>query len=83
MQKELWDLGIITIKTPQGYDVRAYDLERGICDLIRDKKDIDAQIYTQALKEYFSGKCDPRKIIKYARQFNLEPKVRTYMEVLG
>lgn len=82
-KKELWDLGIITIKTPQGYDVRAYDLERGICDLIRDKKDIDAQIYTQALKEYFSGKCDPRKIIKYARQFNLEPKVRTYMEVLG
>lgn len=82
-KKELWDLGIITIKTPQGYDVRAYDLERCICDLIRDKKDIDAQIYTQALKEYFSGKCNQRKIIKYARQFNLEPKVRTYMEVLG
>ena len=40
-KKELWDLGIITIKTPQGYDVRAYDLERCICDLIRDKKDID------------------------------------------
>ena len=50
---------------------------------IIDKKGIDAQIYTQALKEYFGGKCNPRKIIKYARQFNLEPKVRTYMEVLG
>lgn len=82
-KKELWDLGIITIKTPQGYDVRAYDLERCICDLIKDKKSIDAQIYTQALKEYFGDKCNPRKIIKYARQFNLEQIVRTYMEVLG
>lgn len=82
-KKELWNLGIVTIKTPQGYEVKAYDLERCICDLIRDKKDVDVQIYTQAIKEYFGGKCNPRKIIKYARQFNLESKVRTYMEVLG
>lgn len=82
-KKELWELGIVTIKTPQGYEVKAYDLERCICDLIRDKKDVDVQIYTQAIKEYFGGKCNPRKIIKYARQFNLESKVRTYMEVLG
>ena len=82
-KKELWDLGIVTIKTPQGYDVKVYDLERCICDLIRDKKNMDVQIYTQALKEYFSGKCNPRKIIKYARQFNMELKVRTYIEVLG
>lgn len=52
-------------------------------DSIRDKKSVDAQIYAQTLKEYFGGKCNPRRIIKYARQFNLEAKVRTYMEVLG
>lgn len=82
-KKELWDLGIVTLKTPQGYEVKAYDLERCICDLIRDKKNIDVQVYAQALKEYFCGRCNPRKIIKYARKFNLEQKVRTYMEVLG
>ncbi|SFQ38964.1 Transcriptional regulator, AbiEi antitoxin, Type IV TA system [Lachnospiraceae bacterium XBB1006] len=81
-KKELWDLGITDIITPQGYKVKVYDLERCICDLIRDKKNVDSQIYTQALKEYFSGKCNPRKIVKYARQFNIESKVRTYMEVL-
>ena len=47
------------------------------------KSTAEEVLYTQALKEYFGGKCNPRKIIKYARQFNLEPKVRTYMEVLG
>lgn len=81
-KKELWGLGIVTLKTPQGYDVKAYDLERCICDFIRDKKNIDMQIYTQALKEYFGGRCNPRKIIKYARQFNIEQRVRMYMEVL-
>lgn len=82
-KKELWDLGIITVRTPQGYEVKAYDLERCICDLIRDKKNVDVQVYTQALKEYFTGQCNPRKLIKYARKFNIEPKVRIYMEVLA
>lgn len=82
-KKELWDLGIVTLKSPQGYEVKAYDLERCICDLIRDKKSIDVQVFAQALKEYFGKQCNPRKIIKYARAFNLEHKVRAYMEVLG
>lgn len=76
-------MGITTLKTPQGYEVRAYDLERCICDLIRDKKNIDTQIYTQAMKEYFGNMCNPRKIVKYARSFKVEQKIRTYMEVFG
>ena len=82
-KKELWNLGITTLKTPQGYEVKACDLERCICDLIRNKKNIDTQIYTQAMKEYFGNMCNPRKIIKYARCFKMEQKIRTYMEVLG
>ena len=81
-KKDLWDLGITDAITPQGYEVKIYNMERCICDLIRNKKSVDNQIYTQAMKEYFSSKCNPRKIIKYARQFNIEPKVRAYMEVL-
>jgi len=81
-KKDIWNLGIIDAVTPQGYTVKIYDVERCICDLIRDKKSVDNQIYTQAIKEYFSGKYNPRKIVKYARQFNIESKVRTYMEVL-
>ncbi|RKM55757.1 abortive infection protein [Butyrivibrio sp. X503] len=81
-KKDLWFLGITDAVTPQGYEVKIYDLERCICDLIRDKKTVDNQIYTQAMKGYFSSKCNPRKIVRYARQFNIESKVRTYMEVL-
>lgn len=81
-KKELWDLGIMNVNTPMGYSVRVYDPERCICDMIRDKDNVDKQVYIQAIQEYFKGKCNPRKIIKYAKEFNIEYKVRNYMEVL-
>lgn len=81
-KESIWNLGIISVNTPMGYSVRAYDPERCICDVIRDKDNIDKQIYVQAIQEYFKNKCNPRKIIKYAKEFNIESKVRNYMEVL-
>lgn len=81
-KKEIWDLGMINVVTPQGYKVQSYDLERSICELIRDKKNVDRQFYRQVMKKYFGDNCNPRKIIKYAKQFNVEDKVMAYMEVL-
>ena len=81
-KKELWNLGIMNLNTPLGYSVRVYDPERCICDMIRDKDTVDKQIYIHALQEYFRNKCNPGKVIKYAREFNIEAKVRNYMEVL-
>ena len=54
VQPEIYDMGITEIKSPQGAVVRLYDKERCICDLIRDKDKVDIQIYTQAIKDYFS-----------------------------
>ena len=81
-KKELWDLGIMSVTTPMGYSVRAYDPERCICDMIKDKEHVDKQIFIQAMQEYFKSKCNPRKVLKYAKEFNIEAKVRNYMEVL-
>ncbi|MDO4488932.1 MAG: type IV toxin-antitoxin system AbiEi family antitoxin domain-containing protein [Eubacteriales bacterium] len=81
-KSELWELGLMQIVTPQGFTVNTYDLERCICDIIRDKKNIDTQIFVQAIREYFIHNCKSRKIIKYSKVMNIEDKVRTYMEVL-
>jgi len=83
IKKELWDLGIMSIKTPMGAIVKVYDKERCICDLIRDKKEMDMQLYTQAVKEYFKLKNNARKLFKYGKKFGIEEKIRTYMEVLS
>ena len=78
-KKELWDLGIMNVNTPMGYSVRVYDPERCICDMIRDKESVDKRVYVQAIREYFKNKCNPRKVIKYAKEFKVESKVRNYM----
>lgn len=82
VQPELFELGRTETKSPQGGTIRLYDRERCICDLIRDKKKMDLQLYTQAVKDYFRMGADSRKLLKYGRQFHIEEKIRTYMEVL-
>ena len=81
-KKDLWNVGLTHIVTPQGFSVKAYDEERCICDLIKDRKKVDSQIFIQAIREYFLNRLDSRKMIKYSKQMNVEEKVRMYMEVL-
>ena len=82
VQMEVYELGITETQTPLGSTVLLYDKERCICDLIRDKNKIDIQIYTQAIKDYFSCNADIGKLLKYSKILKVEEKVRTYMEVL-
>ena len=74
--------GVKTVITPQGYQVKVYDEERCLCDLIKDKKKIDKQLFTQAVKEYCAGPHSARKLLKMARLFGVEDDTRIYMEVL-
>ena len=82
VQPEVYELGITEIQSPQGATVKLYDKERCICDLIRHKDQVDIQIYSQAIKDYFKSKPDSRKLIKYGKVFGIVEKIRTYMEVL-
>uniref|UniRef100_UPI004056DED3 type IV toxin-antitoxin system AbiEi family antitoxin domain-containing protein n=1 Tax=Agathobacter sp. TaxID=2021311 RepID=UPI004056DED3 len=49
VQQEIYELGITEVQSPQGAMVKVYDRERCICDLIRDKDQVDMQLYSQAL----------------------------------
>lgn len=82
LQAELYGIGITEVQSPQGATVKVYDRERCICDLIRDKDQIDMQLFTQAIKDYFKSKPNNRKLLKYGRIFAIEEKIKTYMEVL-
>jgi predicted transcriptional regulator of viral defense system len=79
---DLLDLGKTETRSPQGGTVVLYDKERCICDLIRARNKTDMQLYTQAIKLYFSQGANTRKLLKYGKQFGIEDKIRTYMEVL-
>lgn len=83
VKKRFWEIGSTEIVSPQGGRIRVYDKERCICDLIRDKENVEMQVFTQALKDYFRDKGkNIHRLQKYAELFSMEKKVRSYMEVL-
>ncbi len=77
-----YELGLSEVTTPAGNKVKAYNLERSLCDVLRGSGD-DIQIIQYAMKKYASSKQrDVNKLMKYAKQLRVESKVRNYMEVL-
>ena len=77
------DLGMIEIESSFGMKIKTYDMERTICDIIKNKNKMDIEIFVKALKEYSRLKNkDLNKLMRYAKKLNVEKKVREYMEVL-
>ena len=83
VKRELLDLGVIEMTSPFGMKIKVYDIERTICDIIKNKNKMDAEIFSKALKDYAKSKNkNLSKLTKYARAMNIEKKVSEYMEVL-
>ncbi len=83
VKRELLDLGVIEITSPFGIKIKVYDIERTICDIIKNKNKMDAEIFSKALKDYAKSKNkNLSKLTKYANAMNIEKKVSEYMEVL-
>ena len=82
-KRELLDLGVINYKLDSGNIIKVYDLDKTICDIIKNKKKIDAEIFNKAIREYFySKKKNTLKLYEYAKKMNIYNKVRDTFEVL-
>ncbi len=83
VNRKILDLGMIEMTSPFGMKIKVYDVERTICDIIKSKNKMDAEIFSKALKEYAKSKNkNLSKLTKYAKAMNIEKKVSEYMEVL-
>lgn len=81
---ELFELGKSEMKSPFSHKVPVYDMERTICDIVKNKEHMDIQVFIDGIKWYFDEKDkDLHKLILYSRQLDIEDKVRTYVEVLA
>lgn len=82
-EKSIYEMGITECTTVFGNAVRTYDKERTICDLIANRKNIDVEIFSKALKNYASDpERDYRKLRKYAAKMKIGEKVDSILEVL-
>lgn len=83
IKPEWWDIGVMEMDSPQGGNIRVYDKERCICDMIRNRKHTDPQIFSQAVKGYFASRDhDMIRLMEYARRFHMQEKIEEYMEIL-
>lgn len=83
VKNDLHLMGVIEGTTSFGNTIRIYNVERTICDLIRSRNRIDVQILSDALKRAVKIKdLDYTLLLKYARDFNVDKILNTYMEVL-
>ena len=81
IKPELFVLGKTMLKTPAGNKVPAYDLERTICDVIRNK--LGTETFHAALKLYaVNPKKDLNKLSDYAKKMRVANVLRRYLEVL-
>lgn len=82
-KKEIYDLGIEEVPTPGGNAVRAYSVERTLCDILKPHSRVDIQVVTEAFKRYASNsdKNIPA-LSELAKLLKVEIKLRSYLEVL-
>jgi predicted transcriptional regulator of viral defense system len=83
VNRDLFDLGVISKKSPHGNEIRATNLERTICDVLRSRNQIDVQFVNEALKKYVIDKDrNIDRLYNYAKEFRIQKIVREYIEVL-
>lgn len=83
VNRRLFDLGVVLMKSPHGNQIRATNLERTICDVVRSRNQIDVQFINNALKRY-AGKKEKNVnlLYTYAKSFRIQKIIREYIEVL-
>ena len=80
---ETYKLGVQKIKTSLGHLVESYDMERTLCDIIKNSQKIDAEIYGKALRLYAKSKDkNTRNLLHYAQILKIENKVAELMTVV-
>ena len=77
------ELGVCETETPYGVKVRAFDIERSLCDCLRNTDKLDRDLVITALKRYVKSKeRDCAKLLEYASALKIRDMVYRYLEVL-
>ena len=83
IKHDLFEEGIIEVRSSAGHNLRAYNAERTVCDLIRSRRNIEIQDLQTAIKEYVRQKDKNIPLLmRYAKMFSVEKIIRQYLEVM-
>lgn len=82
IKKELLNLGVVMVKTPAGFNVKAYNIERTVCDIIKGRNTgIDKEQSNKFIKNVIkNNKVDVNKIYEYSKKLKCTKKFEEIME---
>ena len=76
---KVWEVSINTIF---GNPVYAYNLERTVCDLIKNRKKVESELFSKTIQVYIKSRDkNMNTLIKYAEKMGIIDKVQEIMEV--
>ncbi len=82
VKKDLLNLGVAIVESPFGFNVRAYNMERTICDILKDRNTgIDKELSNKFIRNMLKyHKVDINKTWEYAKKMNCAKKLEAVME---
>lgn len=82
VSKDVYELGKIEVNTMFGNKVYAYNIERTVCDIIKNRKKVESELFSKTIQGYIKSKDkDMNTLFKYAEKMGITDKVQEIMEV--
>jgi len=83
VKPELHGMGTCMLPSKMGHEVKVYNIERTICDVLRSRNRVDSQTVSEAMKGYAVLKNINWNLLnEYAQIFKVTKLLRQYLEVL-
>lgn len=83
IKKDLHQMGIKKMKTQFGRTIMAYDRERTICDILRNRNNTDVAILNEGIKRYLENKDkNIPQLMRYGEKLRIQNVLRKYVEIL-
>jgi predicted transcriptional regulator of viral defense system len=81
LEPKFLDIGADRMKI-DGVEVRIYNRERTICDVLRYEKKLEKEVFNKAISRYIDdSRKNIRELFEYAKIFDIKNKAQTYIGV--
>lgn len=82
VKKDLLNFGAIIVNSPSGFKIKAYNMERTICDILKDRNTgVDKEQTNKFIRNMIvHNKVDLNKIWEYAKKMKCEKILEKVME---
>lgn len=82
VKKDLLNLGVAIVNSPSGFKVKVYNMERTICDILKDRNTgVDKEQTNKFIRNMIvHNQVDLNKIWEYAKKLKCTKQLETVME---